>query len=198
MDEPFYSADITAGSLKLRESRLIAGLLLDSVSDAGFRKEVVERNVLQARSPATAIRLARLIKSRLLGFDPDLWRVVRDGEKALATQALLAAAMKHSALLCDFIDLCLRDEYRLLHTELSKSLWPAFLEGCAARDPAVTQWSESTRQRLRSSVFDVLAQAGFLSDTRKRHLQNFVLLPELRSYLSARSEHKLLNCLQLP
>jgi hypothetical protein len=134
----------------------------------------------------------------LLGFDPDLWRVVRDGEKALATQALLAAAMKHSALLCDFIDLCLRDEYRLLHTELSKSLWPAFLEGCAARDPAVTQWSESTRQRLRSSVFDVLAQAGFLSDTRKRHLQNFVLLPELRSYLSARSEHKLLNCLQLP
>ena len=198
MPDFIYSADITAGSLKLRESRLIAGLLLDSVSDDDFRKEIVERNVLQARSPATAIRLARLIKSRLVGFDSELWRIVRDGEKALATQALLAAAMKHSALLCDFIDLCLRDEYRLLHTELSKSLWPPFLLGCAARDPAVSKWSESTRRRLRSSVFDILAQAGFLSDTRKRHLQHFVLLPELRSYLAARSDYKLLNCLQLP
>ena len=55
--------------------------------------------------------------------------MVRDGEKALATQALLAAAIKHSALLRDFIDLCLRDEYRLLHTELSKLLWLRFLRG---------------------------------------------------------------------
>lgn len=198
MGEFLYSADITAGSLKLRESRLIAGLLIDDVSEDDFRKEVVERNVLQARSPATAIRLARLIKSRLLGFDSDLWRIVCVGEKALATQALLVAAIQHSALLRDFIDLCLRDEYRLLHTELSKSLWPSFLEGCAARDPAVSSWSESTKRRLRSSVFDVLAQAGFLSDTRKRHLQRFILLPELRSYLAARNDQNLLNCLQLP
>jgi hypothetical protein len=198
MADSLYSADITAGSLKLRESRLIAGLLIDGVSEKVFRQAIVERNILQARIPSTAVRLARLIKGRLLGFDSDLWRMVRDGEKALATQALLAAAIKHSALLRDFIDLCLRDEYRLLHTELSKLLWPAFLEGCAARDIGVSKWSESTRRRLRSSVFDVLAQAGFLNDTRKRHLQNFVLLPELRSYLAARSENKLLNCLQLP
>lgn len=198
MPDLIYSADITAGSLKIRESRLIAGLLLNAVPADEFRRQVVEQNILQARSPATAIRLGRLIKSRLQAFDSDLWRMIRDGDKALAIQALLAAAIQHSALLRDFIDLCLRDEYRLLHTELSKSLWPSFLEGCAARDPAVSSWSESTKRRLRSSVFDVLAQAGFLSDTRKRHLQRFILLPELRSYLAARNDQNLLNCLQLP
>lgn len=198
MPDLIYSADITAGSLKIRESRLIAGLLVNDVPEDEFRRQVVEQNILQARSPATAIRLGRLIKSRLQAFDSDLWRMIRDGDKALAIQALLAAAIQHSALLRDFIDLCLRDEYRLLHTELSKSLWPSFLEGCAARDPAVSSWSESTKRRLRSSVFDVLAQAGFLSDTRKRHLQRFILLPELRSYLAARNDQNLLNCLQLP
>jgi hypothetical protein len=198
MQEYLYRADLTAGSLKLRESRLIAGLLLDGLSVVEFQQAIVRRNVLQVRSPATAVRLARLIKGRLQGFDCDLWQMVRDAEKSLATQAVFVATIKHSHLLRDFIDLCLVGEYRLLHTYLSTPLWARFLEGCESRDPTVAKWSESTRRRLRSSVFDALAQAGFLSDTRQRVLKGFVLLPELQSYLSARNELKLLKCLQLP
>jgi hypothetical protein len=198
MLEPLYSADLTAGSLKLRESRVIAGLLLESVSDEEFHRAVGQGNVLQARSPSTGVRLARLIKSRLLGFDQELWMMVRDGDAPLATQALLVAAVRHSRLLRDFIDLCLRDEFRMLHTSLSKTLWSGFLAGCESRDPAVGKWSESTRRRLRSSVFDILAQAGFLSDTRECLIKPFHLLPELRTYLTKRHEPKLIACLELP
>jgi hypothetical protein len=193
-----YSADLTAGSLKLRESRVIADLLLAQTSEEQFREAIVRKNVLQCRTQATAIRLARLIKGRLEGFDSGLWLMVRDGEKLLATQALLAAAVKQSALLRDFMDLVLRDEYRLLHTHLAPGIWPSFLEGCMARDPVVGTWSDSTRRRLRSTVFQVLAQAGFLGDTSKRELQNVTILPELATYLTNRHDQKLLCCLQLP
>lgn len=193
-----YSADLTAGSLKLRESRIVAALLLSGVSDDQFKDAVVRENVLQARTPATGIRLARLVRTRLEGFDSDLWSMVRDGEKTLATQALLAATLKHSALLRDFMDLVLRDEYRLLHVHLPTGVWTAFLEECKARDLAVVNWSESTLKRLRSTVFQILAQAGFLGNTSKRELQKVAILDELQRYLTKHDEHKVLRCLQLP
>ncbi|MES2597436.1 MAG: DUF1819 family protein [Verrucomicrobiota bacterium] len=193
-----YSADLTAGSLKLRESRIIAGLLLVGADEKTFREAVVTANVLQTRTPATAVRLARLIRGRLSGMDAVLWRMVSEGDKTLATQALLAATLKHSRLLRDFMDLGLRDEYRLLHTELEMALWTRFLIGCESRDPSVARWSDSTRRRLRSTVFQILAQAEILADTASRKLKKFMVLPELRDYLAARGDLTVLNCLQMP
>ena len=60
-----YRADITAGALKVPESRVIAGLLLREVSDKQWRKALYEENVLQTRSPKTAKRLSVMIRGRL-------------------------------------------------------------------------------------------------------------------------------------
>jgi hypothetical protein len=48
---PRYRADITAGSLKVTESRRIADLLLHEVDADGWTDAIVKRNVLQARTP---------------------------------------------------------------------------------------------------------------------------------------------------
>ncbi|MCP3936594.1 MAG: DUF1819 family protein [Actinomycetia bacterium] len=45
--------DLTAGSLKVAESRILADLLLRGTSDVGWRTALFEDNVLQARSPMT-------------------------------------------------------------------------------------------------------------------------------------------------
>src|SRR6478609_192976 len=91
-----YRADITAGALKLPESRLIADLLLRRVDAEGWTDAIVRKNVLQARSPATAKRLTKLIRGRLEMMGPELWRLVRDGKGTVATHAVFAAAVKHS------------------------------------------------------------------------------------------------------
>ena len=57
-----YKADITAGALKVPESRIIADLLLRGVDAEGWKDAIVKQNVLQARSPATATRLTKLIR----------------------------------------------------------------------------------------------------------------------------------------
>ncbi len=72
-----YRADITAGALKVPETRIIADLLLNSVEESVWKEAIIERNVLQARSPATASRLTKLIRSRLETMGPDLWTLVR-------------------------------------------------------------------------------------------------------------------------
>jgi hypothetical protein len=197
-DSIAYSANITKGSLKLRESRIVAGLLMDKVSDAEWKDAIENQNVLQARSAATATSMAGYIRSRLEYFDRDLWKMVRDGDRTLASQSLLVCAIKHSALLRDFMDLNLRDEYRKFRPTLATSVWTEYLEECRSRDPNMPEWFETTKNRLRSTVFQILAQAGYLSDTSKRELRSVTILPELIVYLRKKDETHLIRCLQLP
>ena len=97
----------------------------------------------------------------------DLWKLVRDGNGTVATHAVLAAAVKHSPLLGDFLDLVVRDQFRTVHARrCRRRAWDDYLDGCRGRDADMPLWNESTRRRLRSSVFQTLAQAGYLDDTR--------------------------------
>ncbi len=166
-----YRADITAGSLKITETRVIADLLLRRVDEAGWKQATVKVTLLKARNPETAIRLARLIRQRLETMLPELWRIVRDGTLVVTTHAVLAAAIKHIYLLGDFLDLAVRDQYRRFGKALTKKLCFDFLEYCRGRDPQMPLWHESTIRRMRSSIFQILAQAGYIKDTRSMLMQ---------------------------
>ena len=192
-----YSADITAGSLKVPESRIVARLLLDGADRQAWKDAIVSENVLQARNPATANRLARLIRGRLETMDADLWKLVRDGTGTVATHAVLAAAVKHSPLLGDFLDLVVREQFRLFSPRLSKAIWDDYLDGCRGRDPDMPRWNESTRRRLRSSVFQTLAQAGYLEDTEVLKLQPVHIARQVLDYLKDHDEEYVLRCIQV-
>jgi Putative inner membrane protein (DUF1819) len=192
-----YKADITAGALKVAESRIIAGLLLRGVDAEGWKDAIVKRNVLQVRSPATATRITKLIRGRLETMEPGLWKLVRDGKGSVATHAVLAAAVKHSPLLGDFLDLVVGEQYRLYAKALSNKLWDDFLDGCRERDTDMPQWSESTRKRLRSSVFQTLAQAGYIENTRTLKLQTVHVADQVLHYLKAHDEEYVLRCIQV-
>ncbi len=193
----YYKADITAGSLKVAESRIVAGLLLRKVNADGWEKAIIEDNVLQTRSEATAIRIGRLIRKRLELMNPDLWGLVRDGTGTVATHSVLAAAVKHSPLLGDFLDLVVREQYRLFNTALSNKIWDEYLDDCRGRDPDMPIWNESTRKRLRSSVFQILAQAGYIENTRSKRLQTVHIASQVLQYLERRNEHYVLRCIKV-
>lgn len=192
-----YSADITAGALKVPESRVVARLLLKGVDDDGWREAIVKENVLQARTTATAIRLARLVRKRLETMDADLWKLVRDGNSTVASHAVLAAAIKHSPLLGDFLDLVVREQFRLFNPKLSNAIWDDFLSDCRGRDSDMPLWSESTRRRLRSSVYQTLAQAGFLENAKSLKLQPVHVAQPVLRYLHDHDEEYVLRCLQV-
>ena len=192
-----YQADITAGALKLPESRVIARSLIRGLTSQEWRDSIYERNILQTRSPESARRLTRLIRGRLDCVDAELWRLVAEGEATVATHALLAAAIKQSALLGDFLDLVVREQYKMFSKRLTNSLWDQYLDDCRGRDPQMPVWHESTRRRLRSSVFQILAQAGFVRDTRSLKLQTVFIAAEVIDYLKRQDEEYVLRCIQV-
>ena len=192
-----YTATITSASLRLRESRIVAGLLLAGVDEHGWKKAVVERNVLQMGSVESIRRISGLLRARLEPMGEDIWGMVRDGSREVATQALFAGAVRNSRLLGDFMDITIREQRALFAKKLEYRMWNEYIEGCRGRDPDMPLWSDATVARLRSAVFSMLSEAGYLKDTRSLLLQNVFVDGQLTAILRDQGETYVLRCMEV-
>jgi hypothetical protein len=192
-----YTATITSASLRMRESRIVAGLLLQRVSADEWKQAVIKENVMQMSSEISISRIANLLRARLEPMGEGLWEMVRDGDADLATQATFAGAVKHSRLLADFMDLTMREQRALFAKRLEPRVWLDYIAGCRGRDPVMPHWSDATVAKLRSAVFTMLAEARYLEDTRSLLLQNVFVDMQLAAYLRHRSETYVLRCLEV-
>lgn len=192
-----YTATITSASLRLRECRIIADLLLTGVSDEGWKQAIMEDNVLQMGSSKSISRISRLLRSRLEPMGPDIWLMIRDGGRDQAIQAALAGAIKNSRLLGDFMDLTMREQRSLFATKLEYPMWNDYIAGCRGRDPDMPHWSDSTVARLRSAVFSMLSEAGYVQDTRGLVLQNVFVDSQVASVLGNLGETYVLRCMEV-
>ena len=192
-----YQANFTKGGLMVPESRVVADLLLKEVDADGWKQAIEVENVLRKRSRATASTKAALIRNRLQTMTDDLWRLVRDGSKPVATHAVFAATINYSLLVGDFLDLVVRDLYCRFEDTLKPQHWDRFLEECRSRDPAMPEWAHSTQEKLRTRVFGMMTEAGYLSDSRTRTLKPVRVSPEVVRYLKDAGEAYALRCMQV-
>jgi len=192
-----YQANFTKGGLMVPESRIVAGLLLQDVDAAGWKQAIEIDNVLAKRSPTTASTKANLVRARLQTMTDDLWRLVRDGSRPVSTHAVFAATVKFSPLFGDFLDLVVRDLYRRFEPTLKPQHWDRYLEDCRSRDPYMPEWSTGTLSSLRTRVFGMMTEAGYLSDSRTRKLQPVQVAPEVVRYLKGAGENDALRCMEL-
>jgi hypothetical protein len=193
---PIYNAEISAGSLMPLESRRIASLLLTLPNDAAWQHAIEVDNILQKKTPATARRQSRLIRKRLATLDPQAWALICSRENEVVTQLLLAAAIKHSRLLGDFMRHVYAARQRKLDPVLGATDWPDFLVECAHHDPAVADWSDSTKAKLFQVIVRILAEAKYLESAHSMKLTPQSLHPDVRRYLSGRDETYVLECLE--
>jgi hypothetical protein len=191
-----YQANFTKASLLIPESRIVAGLLLKKIDEDQWHQAIVVDNVLQKRTQNTATTQANLIRNRLNTMGPELWALVREGGKSVATHAVFAATIKFSPLLGDFLDLVVREQFRRFENALRPPLWDNYLESCHERDPDMPSWSGSTRAKLRQNAIRMLAEAGYLHDTKALRLQRVQISPEVISYLKGHEETYVIKCIQ--
>ena len=192
-----YNAQISAGSLLLKESREIAKLLLDKADDATWHRALVIDNVLQKKSPASAKRMARLIRNRLEAMDGEHWRLVLDSDREIALQSLLVAAIKHSQMLQDFLREVVKEHYRTFKRQLSLSDWRSFLVDCENRDEVVAGWSESTKKKLGQVIIRILAEVRYLKSSRVLQLSPISIHPKVRDYIVSRQLDEILSCMEI-
>jgi hypothetical protein len=177
-----YNAEISAGSLLIPESRRIAELLLTKPSKEAWDEAILRDNILQ-KSPATAKRQSNLIRKRLQTLDAQGLQLIVQSDSELCGQLLMAAALRHSLLMADFMRDVYAVDLRQLERSLSHRQWDSFLTECAHRDDGVNAWALSTRLKLFEVIVRILVEAKFLDSTKNMQLTPPMLHPRLHTYL---------------
>ena len=197
MQEFSYDSDLIGGSLLVRESRVIAELLLEQANEEQWKQAIQTENRLQKRSPATAKRQAGALRKRLERLDEPFWRALRDGDDELATQVAFVAVLERNLLLVEFVETVLRDAFILRAEKLAQYQWLDFLEDRAHRDPAVADWTDSSKKKMGQVVFRILAEVGLLQSTRSLRLQNILVRPEVNVLLEDSRRSRIKACLNV-
>ncbi|MGM0984878.1 MAG: DUF1819 family protein [Pseudomonadota bacterium] len=190
-----YHSDLIGGSLMVRESRIVAELLLAGVDDSAWKAAILDENSLQKTRPATAKRMAQAIRKRLEKLPLPFWQALRDGDDQLATQVAFCAALARNLLLVEFLETVVADSF-LTHAEtLEPYQWDDFLSERAQRDPAINGWTASSRRKMGQVAFRMLSEVGLLESARNRRLRPLMLRQEVVELLERHHLIRLRECL---
>lgn len=192
-----YNSDLIGGSLLVRESRVIAELLLANADDADWKQAIQVENRLQKRSPATAKRQSSALRKRLERLDQPFWRALRDGDDELATQVAFVAALERNLLLVEFVETIVQDAFSLRAENLAQYQWTDFLEDRSHRDPAIEDWTEVSKKKMGQVVFRMLAEVGLLQSTRSLRLQHILVRLEVNVLLEDSRRDRIKACLNV-
>ncbi|MDO0889248.1 DUF1819 family protein [Acinetobacter johnsonii] len=197
LEQFHYDSDLIGGSLMVRESRIIADLLLQQATAEQWQQAIQLENVLQKRTAASAQRNATAIRKRLERLEPDFWKALRDGDDELATQVAFCGALERNLLLLEFMETVMRDAYISQAQHLDSYIWSDFLDERSQRDPDICDWKESSKKKMGQVVFRMLAEVGYLKSTRKLELQRVIVRAELRSLLEEHYKQRIKRCMEV-
>ena len=197
LEQFHYDSDLIGGSLMVRESRIIADLLLQQATAEQWQQAIQLENVLQKRTAASAQRNATAIRKRLERLEPDFWKALRDGDDELATQVAFCGALERNLLLVEFMETVLRDAYTSQAEQLDSYVWLDFLEERSQRDPDIVDWKESSKKKMGQVVFRMLAEVGYLKSTRKLELQRVIIRAELRMLLEEHYKQRIKRSMEV-
>lgn len=159
-----YHLGFTAASLRPELARIIAEAFLACGGWGQARQRVLRENALQARSPASAIRMERELRQRLETLSLRQIEILAgapaDSRRAIAW----LAALKHSAFVFDFSAEVLRGKVETLDPVLRPSDYENYFAAQALAHPELGELKTSTRSKIRRVLMTMLCEAGILGE----------------------------------
>ncbi|RRD53432.1 DUF1819 family protein [Buchananella hordeovulneris] len=158
-----YALSFTSGALLTREAAVALPIFL-AVRDWDLvRDRLHAENLLQARTTSSGFRLAREVSQRLAALaEPEL-ELLQDASPSERGHLMWVAACRHYALIGDFAEEVVRERFLLFTPALSYRDFDSFVSGKTLWHPELAEVTDSTMQKLRSTMFRMLTEAGLLT-----------------------------------
>ena len=159
-----YALSFTSGALLVREAAIAAPIFLEARDWSRVRARLGAENLLQARTTSSGFRLAREVAQRLAALTDDELELLRDTSPTERGHLMWVAACRHYALIGDFAEEVVRERFLLLTPVLGYGDFDSFVRGKTLWHPELAEVKDSTLQKLRSTVFRMLTEAGLLAN----------------------------------
>ena len=192
-----YLGDLIGGSLMIKESQLIAELLLTDPTKEQWDYAIVEQNILQKRSAASAKRNASTIKKRISTLDNRFLHALVHANHEEAAQLMMAATLISSPLLADFMRTVVMDAKRIYRESIDIKDWEGFWEDKSRLYPELAEMSESSTYKIAQVAFKVMTDGGFLESTRSKLLTNVYVTPDVRNLLIDMNQEGIIQAMEI-
>lgn len=159
-----YALSFTSGGLLAREADMVASVYLRERDWVKVRQIVTERNLLQARTSSSSVRVARETIQRISVLDDAEMELLVESSLTERCHLMWVAACRRYELIGDFAEEVLRERFLLLTPTLSVEDFDRFLTGKSLWHPELDELKASTRTKLRQNIFRMLHEAGLCSD----------------------------------
>ncbi|WP_241978708.1 DUF1819 family protein [Cryobacterium sp. TmT2-59] len=159
-----YALSFTSGALLSREAVIAAPLYLRERDWARVRELIRENNLLQSRTISSGFRLAREVAQRLAVLTDNELELLIEATATERGHLMWVAACRRYTLIGDFAEEVVRERFILLTPTLSYDDFDSFVRGKALWHSELAELKDSTMQKIRSTMFRMLTEAGLLSE----------------------------------
>jgi hypothetical protein len=165
MDSQKYKLSFTAASLSILESIIIAEVYLGCKDWDETKAIIKENNLLQSRTSSRDTRVFQELSQRLSALSGEELDLVANGVLEERKQMLWYAICNTYAFIQEFAIEIVHEKFLSLNLELSNLDYEAFYNRKADWHPELEEITELTQQKLRQVVFQMLREAGLISDS---------------------------------
>ncbi len=180
-----YKLSFGIGGLFTREAMIAAPLFVANPDWQAVRAAIDADNLLQARTTASGRRLTRELVQRLALLTDSELELLLDATAAERGHLMWAATCRCYALVGEFAEEVVRERFLLLTPTLLPEHFEAFLRAKSLWHEELSALTDSTMRKLRTTVYLMLREAGFLSN--RGEILPCVLTPRVAGELQQRT-----------
>lgn len=179
-----YIMSFTAGGLLHLESVKVAALYLTMRDWDKVREEVLQSNILQARTLNTLNRICREICSRLKTLNSGELDLLVNGSNQEQNYLLWLAVCRRYRFIRDFSIEVIRERFLSLRRDLTYQDYDAFFNAKAEWHEELERITAATHIKLRQVLFKMLREADLLAADNT--ISPAMLTPRLASLIGGR------------
>ncbi|MGL6105624.1 DUF1819 family protein [Romboutsia sp.] len=165
-----YTATNTGRPFSIKEMIAAANLKLEGYTDKEIKQKSMEENIFQARSEHYKNKIAKTVLMRLNTLDEYLINRMATSDIETAKQILIYSIMKSDRFFFEFMDEIYKDKIILRDYKINDSDINIFIQRKQEQIPQISEWTESTINKLKSQYTSMLYEAGFINRT-KEHIE---------------------------
>lgn len=188
-----YTSSLTSETLRFREMRIVAKLILADKSDREIRGEVISENLFQFKAGSSYTqKVLRRALQRLHALESrELIAAVAEVSSESAKQICLYSMMITSKVMLDFMLCVIAEKYRTFDMHFNGDA-EKFLNRISQQSPQQINWSALTIRTMAKSMRNALYEAGIL-DRKTKTLQPILIPAVLRRAIIERGNRAILT-----
>ncbi|MHC9538759.1 MAG: DUF1819 family protein [Vulcanimicrobiota bacterium] len=183
-----YSAKLTGNQFLFSETRTVAALKLEGLTDAQIKPRVIDDNMFRYKTAKSIIKRLNEVFRRLRLLDDDLLKLLACGSSDSARLVNFYMIVKSDRLFLEFINEVMLERILMKTQSLTTLEVRSFLNHKAEQSEKVARWTDNTKENLISAYLTILRQSGFLHGGRNSILSPPVISLELEDHFKEKGE----------